>query len=177
LNSSSEPAGATELFDLLERLGVEFTTLRHPPVFTVEEAKRLRGEIVGAHTKNLLLRNKKAELWLVTCLEDREIDFKELAGKLGTKHLTFASPGRLADALGVIPGAVTPLALINDRYGRVRLVMDEALQTAVRLNFHPLDNNMTTSLTPEGFGTFLTATGHQPIWLGFDDTNRIRKAG
>ena len=89
-------------------------------MFTVEEAKRLRGELPGGHTKNLFLRNKKGRMWLVVCLEDREIDLKALGEQLESGRLSFASADRLMTYLGVVPGAVTPFAALNDTGARCR---------------------------------------------------------
>ena len=81
--------GSESLLAFLVELGIAHETLTHPPVFTVEEAKRLRGPIVGAHTKNLFLRDKKRRMYLVTCLEDRTLDLKALAARVGAKSLAF----------------------------------------------------------------------------------------
>jgi Ala-tRNA(Pro) deacylase len=135
----------------------------------VEEAKTLRGELVCGHTKNLFLRNKKGRMWLVVCLEDRDIDLKDLAGRLDAGRLSFASAGRLMTYLGVVPGAVTPFSLMNDRTGAVTAVLDEGmLARHDRLNFHPLDNAMTTAIAPDDLVRFLKAIDHAPVYLRFD---------
>src|SRR5690606_23175029 len=104
-----------DLFERLEALGIETHTVAHDPVFTVEEAKRVRGaHEQGTHVKNLLLRNKKGAMWLVVVPEDRRVDLKALAERLGVKNLSFASAERLMRYLGVIPGAVTPFGVLND---------------------------------------------------------------
>ena len=103
-----------QLFARLAELGIAQRTVEHPAVFTVEEAKALRGDLPGHHVKNLFLRNKKEEMWLVVALEDRAIDLKRLGEVLGAGRLSFGSAERLKRHLGVEPGSVTPLALIND---------------------------------------------------------------
>ena len=95
-----------QLFDRLAELGIAHQTVEHPPVFTVEEAKAHRGVLPGHHIKNLFLRNKKEEMWLVVALEDRAIDLKALGEKLGAGRLSFGSPERLRKYLGVEPGSV-----------------------------------------------------------------------
>lgn len=152
----------------LEALGIASRSFRHAPVFTVEEAKALRGDLSGAHIKNLFLRNKKGEMWLVTCLEDRRIDLKALAAALGAGRFSFGSAERLMTHLGVQPGSVTPLAVVNDRAGRVRVVLDKALLDYDEVNCHPLVNDMTTTLSTEGLVAFLEAEGHPPQILDFD---------
>jgi Ala-tRNA(Pro) deacylase len=156
-------ATETDLFDRLAALGVDTETARHPPVFTVEEAKAHRGQLPGVHTKNLFLKDKKGQLWLVVTLEDRAVNLKELRHRIGAAPLSFARPEALQEALGVAPGAVTPFAVINDPAGRVRVVLDPEMMDGERLNFHPLTNDATTGITPAGLLTFLKACGHEPM--------------
>lgn len=162
LADGSEPAAPKDLFRRLDALGIETDTVEHPPVFTVQEAKALRGDIAGCHTKNLFLRSKKGAMWLVVCPENRAVDLKDLGRRLGSGRLSFCSAERLMKYLGVIPGAVTPFAIINDRKEQVRVVLDRALLDCPSLNFHPLDNSMTTSLGVQELIRFLDAEGHAP---------------
>lgn len=156
-----------QLFDRLEALGIPHRTVEHPPVFTVEEAKALRGNLPGHHIKNLFLRNKKEEMWLVVALEDRAVDLKRLGEVLGAGRLSFGSPDRLRRQLGVEPGSVTPLALINDGSRLVRLALDRGLTSGGPVNAHPLVNTMTTAIAAEDLQRFFEATGHVPLWLDF----------
>jgi Ala-tRNA(Pro) deacylase len=156
-----------QLFDHLAELGIAHRTVEHPPVFTVEEAKALRGNLAGHHVKNLFLRNKKEEMWLVVALEDRAVDLKRLGEVLGTGRLSFGSGERLKRHLGVEPGSVTPLALINDRDRRVRLALDRGLDDGAPVNVHPLVNTLTTAIAPADLWRFFEATGHTPRWLDF----------
>ena len=156
-----------QLFAKLDSLGIAHRSVEHPPVFTVAQAKALRGELPGAHVKNLFLRNKKEEMWLVVAIEDRAIDLKRLGEVLGAGRLSFGSPERLKRHLGVEPGSVTPLCLLNDDAHVVRLVLDRGLVEAGLVNVHPLVNTMTTTLSATDLLRFFTATGHQPRWLDF----------
>jgi len=156
-----------QLFDRLDALGLGHRTVEHAPVFTVEEAKQHRGELPGHHVKNLFLRNKKEEMWLVVALEDRAIDLKKLGERLGAGRLSFGSPERLRKYLGVEPGSVTPFAVINDADRHVRLVLDRALARGGPVNAHPLTNRMTTALSFADLARFVEATGHTPQWLEF----------
>ncbi|WP_338050251.1 prolyl-tRNA synthetase associated domain-containing protein, partial [Rhodovibrio sodomensis] len=166
LADGGTPGGSDALFAKLRALGIATGTLQHDPVFTVEEAKRLRGELPGGHTKNLFLRNKKGRMWLVVCLEDREIDLKALAAQLDSGRLSFGSADRLMQYLGVVPGAVTPFAALNDTGGRVQVMLDRGMLDAHdRLNFHPLDNAMTTAIAPGDLVRFLQAVDHDPGYL------------
>jgi len=156
-----------QLFARLDQLGIAHRTVEHPPVFTVEEAKALRGNLPGHHIKNLFLRNKKEEMWLVVALEDRAIDLKRLGEVLGAGRFSFGSAERLKRTLGVEPGSVTPLALINDEAHAVRLVLDRGMADGAAVNAHPLVNTMTTALTATDLLRFFEATGHTPHWLDF----------
>jgi Ala-tRNA(Pro) deacylase len=156
-----------QLFARLEALGIAHRTVEHPAVFTVEQAKARRGDLPGHHIKNLFLRNKKEEMWLVVALEDRAIDLKRLGEVLGAGRLSFGSAERLRRHLGVEPGSVTPLALINDEGRAVRLVLDRGLADSAPINAHPLVNTMTTALAPADLMRFFEATGHAPRWLDF----------
>jgi Ala-tRNA(Pro) deacylase len=163
LADGGTPAGPQALFARLRELGIDTETMQHDPVFTVEEAKRLRGELPGGHTKNLFLRNKKGRMWLVVCLEDREIDLKALGEQLESGRLSFGSADRLMTYLGVVPGAVTPFAALNDTQGQVQVMLDRGMLDAHdRLNFHPLDNAMTTGIAPGDLVRFLQAVDHDP---------------
>lgn len=156
-----------QLFARLDQLGIAHRTVDHSPVFTVEEAKALRGDLPGHHIKNLFLRNKKEEMWLVVALEDRAIDLKRLGDVLGAGRLSFGSAERLKRTLGVEPGSVTPLALINDPTRVVRLALDRGLAEGGPVNAHPLVNTMTSALATEELLRFFDATGHAPRWLDF----------
>jgi Ala-tRNA(Pro) deacylase len=138
-------------------------------VFTVDEARRLRGELPGVHSKSLFLRNKKGHMWLVVAREDRTIDLKELGERLGAGRFSFGSADRLMRYLGVIPGAVTPFGAINDRDQVVKIVLDRQMLEQEPLNFHPLDNTKTTTISADGLVSFLQATGHPPELLDFEN--------
>ena len=170
------PRGPTDLLSRLDELGVAHSTIDHVPVFTVEEARRLRGRIAGAHSKNLFVRDKKERHWLVSCLSERPVDLRWLATELGTKRLTFCSPRRLFGYLGIRAGAVSPFAVINDRGRVVRVAIDEDLLAGEPLNFHPLDNSQTTSVSRAGLMRFLEAEGHPPKILRFPASAAPRRA-
>ena len=156
------PATEEDLFARLSALGIETETVRHPAVFTVEESKALRGDLSGGHTKNLFLKDKKGALWLVVALEDRAVDMKDLRRRIGSAQLSFGRPELLKEVLGIDPGSVTPFALINDTENRVNVVLDLEMMSLQALNFHPLTNTATTSVTPEGLAAFIRSCGHEP---------------
>lgn len=151
------------LFALLDSLGIAHKTVNHPPLFTVEQSRALRGQIPGGHTKNLFLRDKKHALTLVVALEDAEIDLKVLHRRLGAAgRFSFGSADLLRETWGVEPGAVTPFGAINDSRGRVSVVLDTPMMECEVLNYHPLVNTMTTSIARDDLVKFLEATGHIP---------------
>jgi Ala-tRNA(Pro) deacylase len=157
------PATPADLEAMLGRLGIPATTVRHAPVFTVAEARALRGEIPGAHTKNLFLVDKKGALFLVTAEEAAAIDLKHLHRAIGASgRLSFGRPELLMEVLGVPPGAVTPFAAMNDASRRVTVVLDAALAGAATINAHPLTNAATTTIATADLIAFLRATGHEP---------------
>jgi Ala-tRNA(Pro) deacylase len=156
------PATPDDLFALLGRLGIAHETLTHPPLFTVEESRRLRGKIPGGHTKNLFLRDKRDGVFLVSALEDAEIDLKGVHHRLGAGRFSFGSAALLRELLGIEPGSVTPFAAMNDTAGRVAIVLDAPMMRRERLNFHPLVNTRTTTIGRDDLVKFLEATGHPP---------------
>ena len=158
------------LFARLAELGIPVTTARHDPVFTVHEARALRGQLPGGHAKNLFLRNKKGVQWLLVCDERRAVDLKAFSERISSGRLSFGSPERLMTALGVAPGSVTPFALINDTAQAVQPVLDAGLLAEDPLNFHPLDNAMTTSIARDDLLRFIEACGHTPQILDLDAT-------
>ncbi len=157
------PITPKQLFATLDALGIVHLTVKHPPLFTVEQSRNLRGQIPGGHTKNLFLRDKKYAIYLVVALEDANIDLKGLHRRLGaTGRFSFGSADLLREVLGVEPGAVTPFGAINDTQDRVTVVLDAAMMEHETLNYHPLVNTMTTSIKREDLVKFLESTGHIP---------------
>jgi Ala-tRNA(Pro) deacylase len=164
------PATPDDLFAYLDRLGIAHATVTHAPAFTVEQARALRGQIAGAHTKNLFLKDKKGALFLVVALEEAEIELKSLHRRLGASgRFSFGSAEILRATLGVEPGSVTPFATLNDTAALVSVVLDAAMMRHAMLNYHPLRNTMTTTIAREDLLAFLAATGHPPRILPVAD--------
>lgn len=152
-----------DLFAALDSLGIKHSTIKHPPLFTVEQARELRGQIAGGHTKNLFLRDKKAALFLVVALENAVIDLKGLHRLLGASgRFSFGSADLLREVWGVAPGSVTPFGAINDTEHRVTVVLDAPMMEHALLNYHPLVNTMTTAIVRDDLVRFLEWTGHPP---------------
>ena len=160
------PKTPDELFAFLEKLGIEVRTVSHPPLFTVADSQALRGEIPGGHTKNLFLKDKKDNFFLITVGEEAEVDLKQIHHVIGAaSRVSFGKPEALMEHLGVIPGAVTAFGLINDEKGAVKFVIDDALMEHETINAHPLTNEATTSIAASDMLRFARATGHEPAIL------------
>jgi Ala-tRNA(Pro) deacylase len=157
------PKTPAELFAALDALNIPHKTVHHPALFTVEQSRELRGQIPGGHTKNLFLRDKKGTIYLVVAEEDAEIELKGLHRLLGASgRFSFGSPELLREVWGVEPGSVSPFGAINDTERRVTVVLDKAMMTHETLNFHPLDNRMTTAIARGDLVRFLRWTEHEP---------------
>ncbi len=158
----------TDLFARLDALGIAHETVTHPPVYTVEESQGLRGQLDGAHVKNLFLRDKKKRIWLATVLEERTVDLKSLKGILGAQgSLSFGSAELLAEVLGVEPGSVTPFGVVNDTERRVTVVLDSGIFDHETVNAHPLRNDKTTRVATADLQRFLEAEGYTPLLHDF----------
>ena len=156
------PARPEDLFFRLEELGIETETHEHPPLFTVEQSRALRGEIPGGHCKNLFLKDKKGQVALVVALEDAHIDLKTLGPRIGIGKVSFVKPDLLMELLGVEPGGVSPFGLINDVRQQVKVVLDERMMTSEHLNYHPLTNAATTTISARDLVRFIKSCGHDP---------------
>ena len=157
------PASESDLFTCLNSLGIETGTKRHEAMFTVEDAKRLRGDMPGGHCKSLFMKDKKGALWLVVMLEDKPLDMKTLQAKLGTARLSFGKPELMIEVLGVEPGSVTPFSVINSSAGDVQVGLASAMLEQTTLNYHPLTNQATTSISADDLLAFLGHCGHKPM--------------
>lgn len=170
------PGAETELYELFRQHGISWSHHTHPPLFTVEESKALRGDLPGAHVKNMFLKDKKGQLWLVTCLEHRKIRIRDLEKQIGAPKASFGKPELLWDTLGIRPGAVSPFGLINDPAHRVNLVLDQQMLKADPINAHPLHNEATTTLSCAAFLKFFEITGHTPVVIDFDALEALEAA-
>lgn len=145
----------TTLLQALSDWELQTATLEHPAVFKVGEGDDIKADLPGAHTKNLFLKDDKGKLWLISAEQSTVINLKALPKRIGSGRLSFGSEERLYDHLGVRPGSVTALALINDSEHRVNFILDKRLFDADIVNFHPLINTATTALSQPVFRAFL----------------------
>ena len=165
----TEPAfDRDRLLDWMAANGVQQTTHDHPAVFRVEEGLELKASMPGAHTKNLFLKDKKGRLWLISARQDTVVDLKRAPKTIGSDRLSFGNEGLMYETLGLTPGSVTALGLINDPEQRVTFVLDKALWDAEIVNFHPLTNTATTALGQAAFRLFLALIGREPMVVDFE---------
>lgn len=164
------PLTPSALNDYLHKLGIEVKTHEHPPLYTVEDSQKLRGEIAGGHTKNLFLKDKKDQFFLVTVDEDAIVDLKTIHQIIGaSSRVSFGKPEKLLEYLGVLPGSVTLFGVINDTGNNVRVIIDAELMENDIINCHPLTNEATTSIKRDDLITFLKSTGHEPQILAVSE--------
>jgi Ala-tRNA(Pro) deacylase len=144
-----------ELIELLDRENYNFTAHQHDALFTVEDSKKLRGEIDGAHSKNLFLKNKKNEFFLLSCEEADKIDLKKISKSLELGNVSFAKEEHLEKYLKIKPGSVSPFALLNDIGGFVNFYLEKTLYESKFVNFHPLINTCTVTIETKRFIEFM----------------------
>lgn len=163
----SAPRGFDRLAEAFARHGVnDAECIEHEAAYTVDDSRELRGTIPGVHTKNLFLKDKKGRLFLVTAPEEADLDLKTIHTALGGRgRVSFASAELMTRHLGVTPGSVTPLALINDDERAVTCVFHKAVMGADIVNVHPLRNTATVSLPGSALIAILTDAGHPPMVL------------
>ena len=153
----------SHVHQFLDKHGIAYEHHDHPPVFTCEEAQELvPDDIGGADTKNLFLRDKKGNNHiLVTVGYDKNVDLKALSELVELKKLGFGSPERLEKYLGIKPGSVSLLALVNDSEHEVTCYVDSALWESESFRVHPLRNDASLVVTKAAVEQFLVATGHE----------------
>lgn len=168
LLSGDKPATPDQVFAALDRLGIVHSTITHAPMRTVADSMALRDGIPGGYSKNLFLRNRKGRMIVVTMLEHRTVNLKALGQQLEIGKPSFASEQRLMHYLGVIPGAVTPLAVLNDTGKAVTAVLDKALLEKHPLHFHPCDNSMTTTISATDLLEYMRTYHQEPVIVDLD---------
>lgn len=168
----------SELAVRLPLVAANSTTYAHPPLFTVDDGEEFRDGLPGMGTKNLFLKDKKGTLWLITAEHYTRINLNAFSDwlrerRLAASRLSFGSADLLLETLGVTPGSVTALALVNDAARKVNFAIDAKLLAAETLSCHPLRNDMTTVMTPKILYKTLTDMGYRPVVIDFSqDTPR-----
>ena len=144
-----------DLIKLLKDSGKQFVAHKHKALFTVRDSEDNRGEIEGAHTKNLFLKNKKNNFYLFSCEENSVVNLKQLSKKINTKNLSFAKEEYLLKYLGIRPGSVSPYSLLNDKENKISFYLEDKLYESKKINFHPLVNTATITLSTSDFVEFM----------------------
>ncbi len=158
------PATPQDLFELLKKLKIQTTTHGHEAVFTVAESSKIKQNIPGGHTKNLFLKDKKANYFLIVAEGSAEIRLNSVHGLIGARgRVSFAKPQDLMALLGVPPGSVTAFAPMNDDQRRVKVIIDAPLLEHDLINCHPLTNEMTTTISKQDLLRFLSHVDHEPL--------------
>ena len=166
----SLPISSDAIILKLDDWGIAYTRSDHVPLRTVEESKKVQDQFLssengGGHIKNLYLRDHKKRNILLVAEQDKQIDLKTLNKKLGTGRLSFGSVDRLMESLGVRPGAVTPLSMINGVKNGVHLFVDSELKNCKQIYVHPLVNDRTLGISVEGMQTFFDNINVELVWV------------
>ena len=169
----SLPISSDAIMKKLDKWGIAYTRSDHVPLRTVEDSKKVQGQFIssaegGGHIKNLYLRDNKKRNVLLVAEQDRQIDLKTLNSKLGTGRLSFGSAERLMENLGVRPGAVTPLSMINGVKTGVQVFVDSELKNCKLIYVHTLVNDRTLGLTVKGLQTFFDKIEVEPVWVDLE---------
>ena len=163
LENGSEPMTPDSLFEKLEAMGIQTSTISHEPLFTVDQSSRIKDTLPGGHTKNLFVKDKKGNHFLIVAEAHAEIALNKVHSLIGAKgRVSFGNSDRLMRFLGVRPGSVTAFAPINDHANVVKVVIDEPLMEFDQINCHPLTNEMTTTISKTDLLRFLEEIGHPP---------------
>ena len=166
------PASRKDLYTFFDTHHIAYDTVEHPPIFTVAEGADIKAAIKGGHTKNLFLKDKAGQLFLICAIGTTQIKMGRLHNVIKSKRLSFAKEALLYEHLGVRPGSVTLFSLINDPDHNVTLILDAALLREARVNFHPLENTATTGISTEDMLRFVRALGRTPVVVDFSDAQQ-----
>ncbi|MEM9470268.1 MAG: prolyl-tRNA synthetase associated domain-containing protein [Pseudomonadota bacterium] len=155
------PTSPQQLLERFESLEINYELYHHEAVFTVAESEKIDANIPGTHCRNLYFRDKKKNNYLLVLQNATDVDIKKLPEILGAGRLSFGSADRLWEFLGVRPGSVCPFAIVNDIDQAVKIFLDQSMMETDMVNYHPLLNTMTVSLSPADLIKFIESTGHE----------------
>jgi Ala-tRNA(Pro) deacylase len=150
------------VYDAFKQLGIQFTRYEHIPAYTIQDLDNMKLKMEGQHCKNLFVRNHNGDKhYLVLVSQEKRADLKNLSTQIGSTRLSFASSERLSKYLGLTPGSVTPLGLLNDQEKQVTVLIDESLKNSKHICFHPNVNTVTVSILYDDFIKFLKWRGNK----------------
>ena len=139
---------------------IKYILYTHPAVFTVNEAKEHCGHITGTHCKNLFLKNKKSgQLYLVTIPHEKRLDLNQFRRMIRAPKVRFAGPEDLFEFLGITPGAVSPIGLVNDTSNKVIFIIETDVWNAKEICCHPNVNTETLQISGPNFQKLIKNTG------------------
>ncbi len=161
-HEEGRPITPEQLFACFDKIGISYDLYHHEAVYTVAESEKIDRDIPGTPCRNLFLRDKKKQNFLLVLQNDTEVDIKKLASVIGSGRLSFGSAERLWEYLGVRPGSVCPFAVINDTEKQVKILLDQSMIETELVTYHPLLNTMSVSLSPADLLKFIEAAGHKP---------------
>lgn len=169
LKNGTLAATPEQVFCVLDEQSIEHYSQVHEPLYTVEQARNIRYDVHGAHTKNLFLRNKKGRMFLLVLERDQQVELRSIRDRLQTPggQFAFASTERLGHYLGVVPGSVSPLAIINDHQCAVQVVLQQELLAYEWIYLHPCRNTHSTRLRVEDLLNLLAHWNHPVTTLAF----------
>ena len=144
-----------KFINILKEKKYEYELHEHKALFTVEESRIFRGKIKGSHSKNLFLKNKKNNFFLISCEENDELNLKYISKCLNLGNISFAKEEYLFKYLGIKPGSVSPFALLNDIGNITNFFLEKKLHDSEFVNFHPLLNNVTITMKTNKFINFM----------------------
>lgn len=154
-----------QLLTHLETSEIQYAIEEHARIYTMAESDELVLTLEGMRCKNLLLRDRKGRHYLLVTTPQKSVDLAALSTTLGCGRLSLASTERLFELLGVTPGSLSPLALINDQAQQVKLLVDDECAGSTAYLFHPIDNSASVQISQEMFRVFLGGTGHPLQWI------------
>lgn len=150
------------IFDYLAGKKIRHEITEHRAVFNMAELAAIDIPYPEADAKNLFVRDdKKRSYYLISVKGDKRVDLKAFRQAQGTRALSFASDQDLMEILGLEPGAVTPLGILNDTEKKVKVFLDQAFFEAPGLiGVHPNDNTATVWLDPADLVHIITEHGN-----------------
>ena len=162
-------------YDFLDGLHLEYKTLKHPAAFSIEECEKVRTRVNAPVFKNLFLTNKQqTRFYLLLMPGEKVFKTKYLSAQINSARLSFAGEDFMMRYLGVTPGSVTPLGLMNDKENTVTLLIDNDLRECDVFACHPCVNTASVVMSFEDLtGKVLPATGHDFQWVTLPDESSI----
>lgn len=150
-----------EVYAYLTEQKIAYEVMEHRAVFNMEDLDALELPYPEWDAKNLFVRDdKKRNYYLITVRGDKRVDLKAFRRKHGLRALSFALPDELFSIMKLIPGAVTPLGILNDEERRVHFYLDQEFQ-GNKIGIHPNENTATIWLQADDLMRLILAHGNE----------------